>query len=328
MISPGEPISRSRWITGSNMARPAPPADRARMTCNPTSRACGRNSASASSGFAAPANPAAPAAPAAPPARRPHRPSHQVVIVDHDEQVGPAPPRPGTKLSRGQVRRRQPAAQHPAHLVQQRGRRHRGRGVADLVRYLGRVQQRAPVIEEDDPGLLRGVACGNARDGQPQQVRLAALGVAEDQEVRVGREVQEHRGQLALVDAERHPRPGRAAAAASAAAAGSTSGSIRTGGAPPPSQAAATWPTSARTASGSPAAVGARRSAASRPGSAARPGSGRGRARRPARSGAAARPISDSYGSPSRSSSRVPNRSRTAGRISDHLLVAATTWTP
>ena len=54
MISPGEPISRSRWITGSNMARPAPPADRARMTCSPTSRAWGRNSLSAKSGFLVP----------------------------------------------------------------------------------------------------------------------------------------------------------------------------------------------------------------------------------------------------------------------------------
>ncbi len=121
---------------------------------------------------------------------------------------------------------------------------------------------------------------------------------------------------------------GPVCAARGSALAGSTSGSSRTGGAGSPGHATASVSTILRSPSGRLSAAGW----ASIRGSAVRkwrPSRVMPRPGEPSGTLAASlRSTSDSYGSPSRSSSRVPNRSRMAGRNSDHLPVAASTCTP
>jgi len=69
-------------------------------------------------------------------------------------------------------------------------------------------EQRAPVVADDDLRLVTGVPLGDLLDQQPQQRRLAGLALAEDEEERVGLEVDEDRLQVVLVDGEGNPALG------------------------------------------------------------------------------------------------------------------------
>ena len=141
--------------------------------------------------------------------------------------------------------------------------------------------------------------------------------------MRVGGEVEHDRAQVGLGDADRQPqrrstRPGpgrRTAATAAAAAPAAPAG---------PVQPVATSLDQRRPClrqAGQLRAATVRKCRLSR-------GRCPGRAALSGTLAAARRLIIESLGSPSRSSSRVPNRSRTAGRKSIQRGAAATTWTP
>ena len=93
---PGRAQSRSRAATGSNIARPAPPADRLSTRCRPMSRACGRSSSSGHQRVAG-------------------RPGHQVVVVhQHVQLAARVHQRRVAQLVGVDVRAGQPLAQRGA----------------------------------------------------------------------------------------------------------------------------------------------------------------------------------------------------------------------
>jgi hypothetical protein len=97
-------------------------------------------------------------------------------------------------------------------MVDRLGHRRGGAGIADQVGQPGQVEQ-APARVDDQQGDLAGrVAGGQAAGDEPEQARLAAAGVAQDEQVRrLLEQVEPHHLQPVLLHRERQApgRPGR-----------------------------------------------------------------------------------------------------------------------
>ena len=132
----------------------------------------------------------------------------EVVVVDEQEQprAGPARHFAGRRVH---LQSGQPGAQRGHGTADDIGGGDGVHHVADLVRRRDRTEQAAPIVQRDDLRLLRRPSRGDATGERPQQVRLARLDVADDEEVRFGVEIDEHRRQGVLVHPDRHRSPGR-----------------------------------------------------------------------------------------------------------------------
>jgi hypothetical protein len=131
----------------------------------------------------------------------------EVVVVDEQEDLRPGPPAAGPQLLGGDVGAGQPPAQRRDQVGHRRGQRLGRRRVADEVLRVDRPEQPPPVVDDHQPGLLRGVAGDHLVGEQAQQGGLAGLAVGVDDEVRVGGDVEQDRGEAVLVDPDRQQVP-------------------------------------------------------------------------------------------------------------------------
>jgi len=122
----------------------------------------------------------------------------QVVVVDHEVELWAAPPGAVAELGLGDVGAGQALAHRLGGVFGQLGRGGGGRAVADQVVAAGGLEQGTAVVDDDQPGLRRGVPAGDAVGQDAEQVGLARGGVAEDQEVRIGRELRRHQPEIVL----------------------------------------------------------------------------------------------------------------------------------
>ncbi|MDQ0958783.1 hypothetical protein QFZ66_002661 [Streptomyces sp. B4I13] len=129
----------------------------------------------------------------------------EVVVVHDDEHRRPPPPAAVPELLRRHVGRRRPAL----HEVGERGHvMVHGVGHRDVLGEMGRrrhVQQGTPVVDHEQLALLARIPLRELLDQQPQQVRLAGLALAEDEEEGILLEVDEDRLETVLVEAEGDP---------------------------------------------------------------------------------------------------------------------------
>ncbi|NIL87692.1 hypothetical protein RhoFasGS6_05121 [Rhodococcus fascians] len=134
------------------------------------------------------------------------RSGHQVVIVDNDEHLGPVPPRPLAELLLGDVRSRHAPAHSACEIGDhRRQRRLRGR-IAGQMLGIDCAQESSTVVRHDQFHPIGWVRIDQRSTDPPQQGRLPAFAVAEDDEMWVLGEVDRHRSQLGLVDADRNPQ--------------------------------------------------------------------------------------------------------------------------
>ncbi len=131
----------------------------------------------------------------------------QVVVVDEHEALRSFVPGTVAQLPRCHVR----SGQAPLHVLGDRGEQRgglAGRGrVPDQVVALDLAEHRPPVVDDDQPRLFRRVAGDDRGGDRPERGRLAAAGFAEDQEVRIGREVDRDDGQVGLRRCRAETRP-------------------------------------------------------------------------------------------------------------------------
>ena len=259
--------------------------------------------------------------------RAPARRGDEVVVVDEHDDLGAAPPAPRAQLARADIGAREPGAQRrrdvPGGLRRGIGRA----GVGDQVRRGNRSEQAPAVVDDHDPQLVRRVPPDEAAHEHPEQRGLAALGVREAEQVRVGGEVHADPGET-LLDRRRSGRrrargpdrrPGRRPGGpgpGAATPAGTGCRSTRRRSRPRARRCRRRPPQAARADNhGAATTIGAPLASNPWPGRA-----GTAAARR--------RSISDSAGSPSRSSMRLPRRSLTAGRSSLHRFADTTRCRP
>ena len=187
--APGAESSARRCMSGSKAAREIPPDRRASTRCRPMSRACGRYSSSGGSGLPARRRPGR--------SRRPAR------------RVRPGPPGAVAQLLGGHLRAGQPVAACSRRPTRSARWCCAAAGPYPIRCSVGdRPEQAAPVVHQHRPGPAPGVnrrvivvASARRNDDLPHS------GVAEQQQVRFGGEVQLHRAQVGLGDADRQPRP-------------------------------------------------------------------------------------------------------------------------
>ena len=116
--------------------------------------------------------------------RRARRCRDQVVVVDHDEHLGPAPPRAPAQLVGGDAGPGQPGAQVRRQLVE-RGAGLVGRSEVVQQLVLGHLaEQGTAVVDDDELGLRRSPGAGDLVEVGAQQRTFARPAVTEDQEVR------------------------------------------------------------------------------------------------------------------------------------------------
>ena len=111
----------------------------------------------------------------------------EIVVVDYEVQVRPAPPATGPELAGSDPGRREAGSELASEERGVLAGRDGVAGVgADLV--VGNdFKQTAAVIDEHEPDLVGAVAAGQAAHQGTQEHGLAGAGIAEYDQVRVGR---------------------------------------------------------------------------------------------------------------------------------------------
>ena len=126
----------------------------------------------------------------------------EVVVVDEDERLGARPPRAGPQLLGGDVRPGETGAQEGGEPLHLGGDLLLGRHVLGDVVRRQLAEQGTPVVDDEELGLVGRVEAGDLAGVAPQHRGLARVGVAEEVEVGLLRDVDADRLEVALVDAE------------------------------------------------------------------------------------------------------------------------------
>ncbi len=130
----------------------------------------------------------------------------QLVVVDEEEQPGPAPPVAQSEPGGGDVGPRDPLPHRPRHPVDHLPQQSGAGGVAQEVGVGDGLGETTPVVDEDDPRLVGGVPGADAVGDVGEQVGLAGLDVTDDQQVRVLLEIVVEDVEPLVLQTERDPQ--------------------------------------------------------------------------------------------------------------------------